>query len=124
MKDEELQDSVEKGNVPEGIDARAYVRVFDALRKETSFQLPANFATRVVNRVDFSQQQSSDMLWLYLGLFSCLLAMVVAIAMTDFEFNFGAFRFIAGYPGLFVFALVFILGLQWIDKKMVRKPTV
>lgn len=123
MTDEELQNSIEKGAAPDGVDARAYARVFDALRKEPSFQLPANFAARVIEGIDFSPRRSTDVMWLYAGIFSCVVAMVVAILLTDFKITFGAFRFISGYPGLIAFAAVFILGLQWLDKKLVRKPS-
>jgi hypothetical protein len=43
--------------------------------------------------------------------------------MTNFKLNFGVLRFISGYPGLFVFGALFILALQWIDKKLIRPST-
>ena len=61
------------------------------------------------------------MFWFYSGIVGCIIAMVVAILMTNFKFNFGAFRFISGYPGLVTFALLFVLSLQWLDRKVVRK---
>lgn len=124
MTDEELQDNIEKGNIFEGPDARAYMKVFESLRREPSFRLSPDFSKGVIQRINFSSRQSyRDMIWLYLGLASCVVAMFIAVIMTDFKISLGAFRFIAGYPGLFVFALFFILALQWIDKKIVRKMT-
>ena len=48
------------------------------------------------------------------------LAAVVAIVLTDFKVSFGALKFMAGYPGLFIFGAAFVLVLQWLDNKLVR----
>jgi hypothetical protein len=61
------------------------------------------------------------MFWLYAGVAACLITLLVAILLTGFQFTFGAFRFLSGYPGLIAFAIGFILGLQWLDRKFVRK---
>ena len=122
MKDEELQSRIEKGEPIGDLDSRAYAKIFGALRREPEFQVPINLAERVVRQIDFSSRQSSsDLVWLYSGLAACLVALVVAVGLTDFKINFGAFMFISEYPGLFVFGVLFVLGLQWIDRKIVRK---
>ena len=62
-------------------------------------------------------------MWLGLGIVSFAIAMVVAIAMTDFKLNFGVLKFISSYPGLIIFGALFILALQWLDKKLIpRNP--
>jgi hypothetical protein len=47
--------------------------------------------------------------------------MIAAVLLTNFKFSMGAFKFISGYPGLVVFAILFVSALQWVDHKMVRK---
>lgn len=122
MTDEEIQDNVEKGVPSEMNDARSYRRIFKALEREPSFVLPASFASRVISRLETSHARGSrDMYWLYGGIAACLVAMVVSIFITGFKFDFGVFSFISGYPGLITFGIVFVLALQWIDRKIVRK---
>jgi len=122
MTDEELQSSIEGGDPMKSRDAAAYKRIIHALQREPDFVLPATFANSVIGRLGRSSARSSrDMFWLYAGMASCMITLVVAILLTDFTFTFGAFRFISGYPGLITFAIGFILGLQWLDRRFVRK---
>ena len=64
------------------------------------------------------------MVWLYLGIFSFIIAMAVAVALTGFKVNMGVLKFIASYPGLFVFGTIFILALHWIDRRAINKQTI
>jgi len=121
MTDEELQNSVEKGANSESRDAVAYQRVFRALQQEPDFRLPATFASAVMNQLQTAQARSSDHFWLYAGIAACLVTMVIAVVMTGFKFSFGVFQFFDGYSGLIVFALAFIIGLHWLDRRFVRK---
>lgn len=121
MKDEHLQSEIEKsGEAGDSLDAHAYKRVFDALRKEPDFSLPANFADRVVQAVSATKESSRDTLWLVLGITLFIAAATIAIVLTGFRPDVGVFRFLAGYPGLIVFGLAFILSLQWVDRRLVR----
>ncbi len=122
MTDEELQSSIERGDPLKSWDTAAYKRIFHALQREPDFVLPATFANSVISRLGASPiRDSKDMFWLYAGVTACLITLVVAILLTDFTFTFGTFRFISGYPGLIAFAIGFILGLQWLDRRFVRK---
>ncbi len=122
MTDEELQGRIEKGELSDNRDSRAYSKIFDALRREPEFKVPINLAERIVLRADLASRKSSrDMVWLYAGLAACFAAMIVAALLTNFKINFGALKFISGYPGLFVFGILFVLALQWVDRKIVRK---
>jgi len=47
-----------------------------------------------------------------------LAALIYAIASVKATFSFGAFTFLSSYQGLMVFGVVFILGLNWLDKKL------
>jgi hypothetical protein len=123
-KDEELQNQIEKsallGNDP---DAYAYKKVFAALKQEPDFQLPVNFADKVVQKIEAKKELSVDFLWFGIGIFLFALAAIVAIVLTNFKVSFGTLKFISGYPGLFIFGFVFILFIQWLDKKLVQPKT-
>ena len=123
MTDEELQSRIEAGDRPEGSEASAYSRVFNALRKEPPFQLSADFASQITTRLQPAERKSNDLFWLYFGIGGCFVAMIVAVLLTNFKFSMGAFKFISGYPGFVVFAILFVLALQWLDRKVVRKTT-
>jgi hypothetical protein len=121
INDEELQDQIEKStSAIEGVEAQAYKRVFDALKKEPDFYLSASFADKVVAKMEARKESSRDFIWIGAGVVSFIIAAIVSVVLTDFKLNFGAFKFIAGYPGLVAFGIVFILALQWVDKKLVR----
>ena len=125
--EEELQHQKEASASPlDDMDVHAYRKVFDALAQEPDYTLPMNFADRMVRLVEAKEQAkeiSRDNFWMGLGLFIFLAGLVFAIAVTDFKFSAGAFRFLAGFPGLVIFGIVFILALQWLDKKVVRRNT-
>lgn len=123
-KEEELQNQIERTGLPvDDIDAYAYKRVFETLKQEPDFHLPINFADKVIQKIEARKESSSDFLWFGIGIFMFAIAAIVAIVLTDFKVSFGAFKFISGYPGLFIFGLCFILFIQWLDKKLVRPKT-
>jgi hypothetical protein len=120
MKDQELQELVERGSSQGDRDSRLYHSVFKALRTETDYVLPADFAERVIAAVK-ARYSSRDMVWFTGGVFLIIIALVVAVMVTGFSFTFGAFTFLSGYPGLVIFGVAFILALQWIDRRWIRK---
>ena len=121
MSDEELQGRIEGGFSGNSPDERAYRIVFDALRREPQYQLPTDFASRVIKGLHPVTSSSRDMVWLGVGIVSFIIAMAVAVAKTDFRINMGVLKFISGYPGLIAFGIVFVLALHWIDKRIVRR---
>ena len=123
MTDEELQSNLEKNPVGESLDERSYRKVFQILQKEPSFQLTSHFANQVMSRLKLNSDVSfqQDVYWLSAGIGGFIVAMIVTVVLTDFRFTLGGLKFIAGYRGLFVFGILFILGLQWIDKRIVQK---
>ena len=120
MTDEELQDRIEKGFKGTTPDERAYVHVFNVLKHEPSLELSSGFASRVVGRLQ-QKASRSDVAWLAIGIAAFTIAMIVAVALTGFTLNWGVFKFISGYPGLIAFGIAFVLMLQWIDKRVVRR---
>ncbi len=121
MRDQELQELIEGGFSHGDRDSRIYQAVFKALRTETDYTLPANFADRVMASIK-SRYSSRDMVWFVGGVFLFVVALAVAVIVTGFSFSLGVFTFLSGYPGLVIFGIAFVLGLQWIDRKWIRKP--
>ena len=121
MSDEELQDKIEKGFIGDSLDDTAYRRVFDTLKKEPSFQVPANFAANVIRSMQPAQPtQSRDIFWMVTGVFAFTIVAGISMVLTEFKFDFGELRFISSYSGLIIFGIVFILALQWIDKRLIK----
>lgn len=121
---EEFKKQLEQAGLREGDkEAQAYQKVFDALSREPDYTLQPNFADRVMARMSFEQKKSSsrDNLFFILGLSLMVIVAVVGAVMAGFKPDFGAFKFLAGYPGLVIFGIAFILFLHWLDKKLVKK---
>jgi hypothetical protein len=120
MTDQQLQQKIENGDSLTGRDAKAYQKVFNGLQKEV-YQLPIGFADRVLAKL---QQRPASLFkeyfWLAAGWISFLIGAGVSIFLIDFNFSWGAFRFLASYPGLLVLAVLLISIIQWLDKKLVR----
>ncbi len=121
-KDEELQKKILAGGADDSADGLAYRKVFHAISTEPNFNLPINFADTVIKQIENREAKSVayDLRWLAVGIFVLLLGAVVGGVLSGFKPSFGAFKFWASYPGLFVFSLAFILFLQWLDKKLVN----
>ncbi|MBN8576044.1 MAG: hypothetical protein J0L66_03840 [Cytophagales bacterium] len=119
MTDEELQKQVESGKHSQQEDSEAYRHVFKALKKEPAFYVSLPFADRVLARIARREEQR-DLRWLALGIFLSVIALVVTLALTK-TWTIGVFSFISGYPGLIVFGIAFIVLLQWVDRKLIRK---
>jgi len=123
--DDELQNQFDQGNyTADGIDGQAYQKVYGALKREPAYTLPIYFADRLLSRIESKEkirEASRDNWWLGLGLFSFVIALIVSFVLTDFQFSAGAFQFLAAHAGLISFGLGFILLLNWVDKRIIRK---
>jgi len=119
--EEELQNQIEKGLVDESSeDARAYQRVFDALKKEPDFHVSLPFADRLLALVDKKEEQR-DYWWIAAGIFLIVIALIISLVLTSAHWTSGVFTFVSGYPGLIGFGVAFILLLQWVDRKVIKK---
>ena len=116
-----MNDNNDNGFDLDEMDKLAFSKVDRALKREPEFQLSPDFADRVIARMEVKPETSGDMVWLGVGIFAFIIAAIVAVASTDFKLNFGVLKFISGYPGLVVFGIIFILVLQWIDRKVIQK---
>ncbi len=123
-KDEELQNQIEKQNViSDELDAMIYSKVFNALKQEPDFRLSTNFADQVILKIENKKEFFADYMWFGVGIFLFVVATIVAILLTNFTLNFGVLKFMAGYKGLFIFGVCFILALHWFDKKLIKTPS-
>jgi high-affinity K+ transport system ATPase subunit B len=119
--EEELQHQVERGSViHDSEDALAYQRVFDSLKKEPGFHLSLPFADRIVALIE-KKEERKDYGWMAAGIFLSVISLIVVLAITKVNWTIGAFTFISKYYGLVGFSIVFILLLQWVDKKLIKK---
>lgn len=122
--EENIQKLVETNQHVEGADVESYKIVFNALKKRPDFKLPSNFAHRV-SAMAPSQAKAFDWdkLFLISGCISFLIALIYSILTLHAKFSVGIFSFVSGYPGLIVFAIAFVIFLNWIDKKWISKST-
>ena len=124
VSEEEIQKSLERGEVPKGDDAdvRAYREVFRVLKKDPGYPLSDSFAASVVAMAKRSRQarDSRDYFWFAAGIFVLAIAALVTILYTGFRFDFGFLKAMSDYKGLAVFGLVFVIFLNWLDKRLVR----
>jgi hypothetical protein len=121
LTEEELQNQIEKGLLNESSeDARAYQFLFDTIKKEPGFHVSLPFADRVVAMIE-KKEEKHDYFWLATGIFFIVVTLLVSLALAKINWTTGIFTFISGYSGLIVFGIVFILLLQWIDKKVIKK---
>jgi hypothetical protein len=125
-RERELQEKIEAGHAPddESPDTRAYQQVFHALGKQPAYTLPDTFADKVLRKIEQKQERSLrfEYFWLGAGIFLLLAACVTAIVMTGFKFEAGFLRNMAGYKGLVLFGILFILFLHWVDKRFIHHP--
>jgi hypothetical protein len=128
MSDEELQQNIEAGrNQDSSLEAEAYRKVFSALQREVDFTLSPSFINRVIQKIETqkNKEASRERWWFFGGLFIFLIGFVVALTQidftsVDFKPGVGVYTFITGYKGLIVFGVLFILALNYIDKKFIK----
>src|SRR5687768_6870975 len=123
--EEEMQEKLERGETPagDGLDVKAYQAVFQALKKDPGYELQPDFAARVADRVMKGQKGgfSKDYLWFGAGILFLIIALVGTILYTGFRFDFGFLNAMSDYKGLAIFGIVFVLLLNWLDKKLVKE---
>lgn len=122
--DEELQRDLEAGRTPkgEGLDVKAYQQVFRALNNDPGFEVSPSFARNVVDSL--AKQRRTDQLdyfWFGAGIFFLIISSIATILFVKFRLEFGFLSAMVDYKELALFGLVFIVFLNWLDKRLVRK---
>ena len=122
--EERIQKDIESGRTPngDGLDVKSYQEVFRALAKEPNYNVSPSFAEKVVARVAARQQanQSRDYLWFGAGIFFLVLTAIATVMFVGFTPDFGFLTVMSDYKGLAVFGVVFIVFLNWLDKRLIR----
>jgi hypothetical protein len=118
--DEFIQKQIEEGIPTSGTDADAYQVVFNSLKKEPHFRLSADFATKVSMLASPEKSFNWEKFLLISGGIGFLVSLIYAIISVHTTFSFGAFTFLSSYQGLLVFGVIFILVLNWLDKKLMH----
>ncbi|MEI9919454.1 MAG: hypothetical protein WDO14_11700 [Bacteroidota bacterium] len=96
--------------------------VSNALAKGSSFELPHDFADRVVMMIQQKAMQAEakrDRLWLIVGIMSMIGALVFVFLTVEFKPTVGIFTFFKGYWGLVVFGVLFVTALHILDRKII-----
>ena len=120
LADEGLQNKIEHGLPETNADAQAYHYIFNVLKKDPEFNLPIQFADRMVSLLE-KKEEKKDYYWLAVGILLSVVSLIVAIVLVAERWSINAFSFLSSNVGLVVFGVLFVLLLQWVDKKIVRK---
>lgn len=123
--EEQLQNDLERGEMPQGdeLDVRSYRQVFQALKKDPGHALSEHFAERVVAAL-ITRQQSKDSrayFWFAIGIMLLIIACLGTIIFIGYRFDLGFLRAMSDYKGLAVFGVVFVLIINWLDKRLVKE---
>ena len=121
--DEFIQKQIEEGVPTFGTDADAYKVVFSSLKKETHLKLSADFANRISLLASPEKSFNWEKFLLISGGIGFFAALIYAIVSVHATFSFGAFTFLSSYQGLLVFGVIFILILNWLDKRLAHAHT-
>ena len=131
--DEELQKSIEAGLKPTGDDPdiQAYREVFIRLNRKPEVSLSPTFSDQIVARLLERKKHNSfrDFFWFAIGIVLLMISFIVAVVKSGltvnqgflFTMNMGFLKNIAGYTGLFVFGVVFIIILNQLEKKFISQ---
>lgn len=120
LADEEIQNRIEKGLDDSDIDTQAYKRVFNALKKDPEYNLPIQFADRLVSLLE-KREEKRDFYWLAAGILFSIISLIVVVVFVAGHWSIDAFSFLSSHIGLVVFGVGFVAFLHWVDRKIVQK---
>lgn len=120
--EKELQQQLEAGEVPASADATFYQQVFKGLEQAPNYTLPASFATSVIQKLQVRQQQSLrwEYFYLSLGIAVMVVAGVIVLALSGVTLNLGFLKGLNDYKWVMVSAALFVILLQWVDRKVLH----
>lgn len=125
MKEDDLQNSIEKGEIMPGMneeDVASYELVFRALKKAPGHSLSQGFADKIIEAAQKKRKREAqrDNLWLVAGIVMILAGLVAFIIYIDFRIDVSMFRSVFDYKKLILLVIVLVAIIQVIDKKLVR----
>ena len=94
-----------------------------ALTREPDFQLPPDFADRLVSLIEEARKKERqwEIFYICLAGFLFLVALVAVFILTDFKPTFGVLSFLGSHIKMIAFGAVLIGLLQLVDKKLLHK---
>jgi len=120
LTDEELQTKIEQGLTEASADAQAYQHVFKVLKIDPEFNLPIQFANRLISLLE-KKEEKRDYFWLAMGILLSIISLIATIALVAERWSINSFSFLSSNVGLVVFGVLFVAFLQWVDRRVVRK---
>lgn len=121
-EDEHIQHAMESGSEPAGdrLEIAAYHEVFRRLANQPELKITSDLESIVLARIIKRRQQQSrrDYIWLGIGIFSLLLACLIALVFSNFKLPSAMFSRIPSITGVIIFGIVFVLLLNGLDKKI------
>lgn len=101
-------------------------QIESALSREPNFNLPMDFADRLVDKIETAKRKErrQEILWIGVGASLFLAAFIVVIILTDFKISLKGFSYINDHVGFISFALLFVGLLNLLDRRLVRKETI
>ena len=123
-EEEKLQFDIESGKGDNSLDALAYKKVFTALERDPGGSLPPHFADKIVSLIqkrDAIKVSRSEIILFVAGAFFTVITLIIGVSISGFRPDFGFLKSIGEFKGLFLFAIAFVILLQWLDKAIVRK---
>lgn len=123
MRDEEIQNMLDNGKEAKGYDVEPYKELYQALGSlDKDSGLPMNFANKVVGIIAQREVKSSReaYLWFGLGIFAMLITAGIGMWGVSKFVEFPKFSFENSYLPLVFIAMVLIVLIQWLDKKVLK----
>jgi hypothetical protein len=101
-------------------------QIESALGREPQFNLPPDFADRLIAKIETAKRKERkvEILWIGAVAFLFLAAFLVVVALTDFKISLTALSFITNNIWFICFALAFVGLLNLLDRKLVRKDPI
>jgi hypothetical protein len=128
--EEELQQRAENeklyGVEKDDLDAKAYVEVFNVLKGIQGYEVPPKFADNVMDKITVKHGTkasifSNDYFWFGAGLTLLMSLAVATVMMTKVKIDMGFLNAMSAYKGLFIFGVLFVIVLNVLDKRLIRK---
>ncbi len=111
LTDSEIQELLDKGELPGGAGAELYKKVFNTLAEEPDYRLSANFANAVVNKVATKTSLVEKLLYFLCGL-AALSTLILAVVLINIFASPSMITYLP-YMGI---GFVMIGLIQWLDK--------
>jgi len=121
MNDERFPSSASYNNA----DHQADAYVGDLLKRERPYQLPANFADKMMTRIQVYERkrQRREYAWIGVGFVLLAIAALVSLAWINVTFTLGFLRSLGAYQYVMGFGVGFVILLHVLDRTLLKNKT-